>query len=72
MFKHIFIPHKHTHEVRINVNPINPFKPNEISNPYQLDESVSVLRVVGWYFQFFFSNFNRKFCKETVETQCGI
>ena len=27
---------------------VNPFKPNEISHPCQLDQSVSVLRVVGW------------------------
>ena len=28
-----------------------PFKPNGISH-YQLDQSISVLRVVGWYFSF--------------------
>ena len=27
-----------------------PFKPNELSYLYQLDQSISVLRVVGWYF----------------------
>ena len=30
----------------------NPFKPNEISHYYQLDQSISALRVVGWYFSF--------------------
>ena len=29
-------------------NHINPFKPNEISHCYQLDLSISDLRVVGW------------------------
>ena len=33
---------------------INPFKLNEISHYYQLDQSISVLRVVEWYFSFLF------------------
>ena len=33
---------------------VNPFKPNEIPHSYQLDKSISVLRVVGWYFSFLF------------------
>ena len=37
---------------------INPFKPNGISQCYQLDHSISVFRVVGQYFSFF-SNFKR-------------
>ena len=28
----------------------NPFMPNGISHRYQLEQSISVLRVVGWYF----------------------
>ena len=44
---------------------LNPFKPNGISYYYQLDQSISVLRVVGWYF---YSNLNRTICKQTVET----
>ena len=32
----------------------NQFKPNGISHSYQLDESISVLRVVEWYFSFLF------------------
>ena len=28
----------------------NPFMPNGISLSYQVDQSISVLRVVGWYF----------------------
>ena len=28
---------------------LNPFKLNGISHCYQLDQSISVLRVVGWY-----------------------
>ena len=38
-----------------------------ISHWYKLDQSISVLRVVGWYFHIY-SNFNRTFCKQTVET----
>ena len=30
----------------------NPFMPNGISQLYHLDEYISVLRVVGWYFSF--------------------
>ena len=33
---------------------INPFKPNGISHYYQLDQSISVLRVDGLYFSFLF------------------
>ena len=28
----------------------NPFKPNEVSYLYQLDQSILILRDVGWYF----------------------
>ena len=31
----------------------NPLKPNEISNSYQLDQSIPILRVVGRYFFIF-------------------
>ena len=37
-----------------NIGPANPFKPNGISHCYQFDKSISVLRVVGWYFTFLF------------------
>ena len=30
--------------------PFNPFMPNVFSHPYQLNESISNFRVVGWYF----------------------
>ena len=51
----------------------NPFMPNGISHSYQLEQSISVLRDVRWYFSFF-SSFNRKLCKQTVETliRCRI
>ena len=32
---------------------LNPFMPNVFSYPYQLDKSISNLRVGGWYFSFF-------------------
>ena len=47
---------------------INPFKQNGISHYYQLDRSVSVLRVEQYYFTFY-SNFNAIFCKQTVKTE---
>ena len=50
-----------------------PFMPNVISNLYQLDESISIFRIVGWYFSFY-SSFKRNFCKQTVEnlTRCHV
>ena len=33
---------------------LNPFMPNRISNGYQLEQSISVLRDVRWYFSFLF------------------
>ena len=45
----------------------NQFMPNGISHRYQLEQSISVLRDVRWYFSFLF-NLNRKLCKQTVET----
>ena len=32
----------------------NPFMPNGISHRYQLEQSISVLRDVRWYFSFLF------------------
>ena len=42
------------HFVALQCPIFNPFKPNGISYSYQLDQSSSVLRVVGWYFSFLF------------------
>ena len=33
---------------------LNPFKPNGISHCYELEQSISVLREVGWYSSFLF------------------
>ena len=33
---------------------LDPYMPNGISHPYQLDKSISSFRVVGWCFFFFF------------------
>ena len=49
------------------IRPCYPYKLNELSHYYQLDQSISVLRVVGWYFHFN-SNDSRTLCKQTVET----
>ena len=38
------------HFVALQCPIFNPFKPNGISYSYPLDQSISVLRVVGWYF----------------------
>ena len=44
--------------LRVNIHGIigtfNPFKHNGISHCYQLEQSISILRNVGWYFSFFF------------------
>ena len=32
----------------------NPFQPNRVSHPYQMDQSIYVVRIVGWYFSFLF------------------
>ena len=46
---------------------VNSFKLNGVSHSYQMDQSISVLTVVGWYFHFY-SSFNRTLYKQTVET----
>ena len=46
---------------------LNPIMPNGISHRYQLEQSISVIRDVRWYFSFLFK-FNRKLCIQTVET----
>ena len=33
---------------------VNPFQPSGMSNSYKVDQSISVLRVVEWYFSFKF------------------
>ena len=33
---------------------MDPFKQNRISHSYQLDQSISLLRDVGWYFSLLF------------------
>ena len=45
----------------------NPFMPNGISHCCQLDQFISILRVLRGIFPFY-SNFNRTFSKQTVET----
>ena len=41
-------------DLQTTVMKLNPFQPNGISHPYQLDQSISVLRVVAWYFSVIF------------------
>ena len=53
-------------EPELEILILNPFIPNVFSHPYQLDESISNFRVVGWYFSFLFK-YNRNFSKQTVE-----
>ena len=38
-----------------------------LTNPYHLDQSIYVLRVVGWYFSFVFIQILVEHCKQTVE-----
>ena len=41
--------------------------PNGISHCCQLDQSISILRVVGWQF-YFYSIFDGTLCKQTDQT----
>ena len=47
--------------------PFDPFKPHGTSQCYQLDQSISILRVVGGIFHFRL-NFKRTYCNKPVET----
>ena len=47
---------------------LNPFKSNELSHLYQLEQSISVLRGVGGKNFHFYLDLNRIFCKQTEET----
>ena len=54
----LFLVHpesKTNHSVNVNL-----FQSNGISHYYKLDQSISILMVVEWYFSFFCSNFNRR------------
>ena len=57
-------------EQHLELSKLNPFKPNGVSNCYQLEQSIFVSIDVEWYFSFY-SNLNRTFCKQTVETPIG-
>ena len=37
-----------------DITHINPFNANGISHCHQLEQSISALRDVGWYFSFLF------------------
>ena len=56
-------------EIEIAQNPALSTRDDlsEMKFPAQsiLDQSISILRVVGWYFH---SNFNRTFCMQNVKT----
>ena len=41
--------------------------PNVFFHHYKMDQSISVLRVVGWYFFIFIRNSIERVCKQTVE-----
>ena len=49
---------------------INPFKLNGIFLSYQLDQFISVLRIVENIFHLYL-DFDRTFCKQTVVTLIG-
>ena len=59
---------KHHHDSELSIFGIPSLstrfiiKRNIISHFYQLDQSISVLRDVGWYFDLFF----QIFCKQTM------
>ena len=47
---------------------VNPVKSNGMSLSYQLDQTISVLKIVGVFFFHFYSNFDKKNSKQTFET----
>ena len=49
----------------------NQFKQNGISNSYQLDQSISILRVFECNFSFL-PNFNFAFSKQTMVSDLGL
>ena len=49
-------------------NFINPHLPNELTHPYQLDESIFHLRSVWCTFFHFYHIFDRNSCEQTVQT----
>ena len=53
---------------------INPFKPNEISHSYRLDQSISVLRVVWSYLSFLFNKnkIKHSVCKHSAASDLGL
>ena len=53
-------------EQHLEHSKLNPFKLNGVSHCYQLEQSIFVSINVGLYFSFYL-NFNRTFCKQTVE-----
>ena len=50
-----------------NLIAFNPFMPNVLSHPYQSDDSISNLGLLGGIFHFY-SNFKRNVYKQTVES----
>ena len=48
--------YQQTTKVAASKERVNPFLQNGISHPYQLDQSISILRVFGCYFSFLFKS----------------
>ena len=46
---------------------VDQLKPNGISSSHQLDQSITVLKAVGWYYFYSYSNLYIPFCKQAVE-----
>ena len=46
---------------------LNSFKLNGISHSYHFDQSISILRVVGWYFFFSKSTFLKNSFRNTIK-----
>ena len=54
-------------EESIQHNSVNPFNPNGLAYPISRTSPFPFLGFLGGIFHFY-SNFNSKFCKQTVET----
>ena len=48
----------------LSVARVNQLKPNGLAFPYKKDNTISNFRGAGWYFSFFYPNFDRTFYKQ--------
>ena len=52
--------------IHVDIHLIDPFKPKGNSHSCQLDQSIFVLRVIGWYFPFLIKACIKSSSNETI------